>query len=98
MRNGLGGLQGEFFDSDADREYRDARLAMTRRDDAVFDLQTKLRGEIAKEVLAVVGGLESDQIIGQHRLDQIAMMRRPFHDGVRGSRRKQEKSHWLRHA
>ncbi len=98
MRNGLGGLQGEFFDIDADREYRDARLAMTRRDDAVFDLQTKLRGEIAKEVLAVVGRLESDQIIGQHRLDQFAMMRHPFDDGVRGPRRMQEKSDRLRHA
>src|ERR1700720_512411 len=95
MRHGLGGLHREFLGIDADRKYRDARCAVARRDDAVFDLKTEIARNITEETFTVVLGLESDQIIGQHRLDQFAMMRHPFHDGARRSRRMQEEPDWL---
>src|ERR1700738_2413004 len=90
MRHGLGGLRCEFLGIDADRKYRDARCAVARRDDAVFRLKTETARKITEETLTVVLGLESDQIIGQHRLDQFAMMRHPLDDGARRPRRMQE--------
>src|SRR5713101_4525617 len=92
MRYGLGGLHRESLGIDSDRKYRDARCAVARRNDAVFDLKTKTERKITEETLTVVLGLESDQIIGQHRLDQFAMMRHPLDDGARRPRRMQEES------
>jgi len=42
--------------------------------------------------VAVTLGLESDEIIGQHRLDQLAMVRHPLHDVGSRPWRVQEKS------
>src|SRR6202022_544449 len=98
MGHSLGGLQGEFFDIDADRKYRGTRSAMTRRYDAVFDLEAEIRRKVAEEIFAIVLGLESDQIVGQHRLDQFAMMRDAFDDAARGPGRMQEEPDRLRDA
>ena len=92
MRYRLGGLLGEFFRIDADRKYRDARCAVARGDDAVFDLEAEIGREISEEIVAIVLGLESDQIVGQHRLDQFAMMRHAADHGARRPRRMQEEA------
>src|SRR6476619_5351466 len=98
MGCGFGGLHREFFDVDADRKYRDTGSAVSRRYDAVLDLKTKIRGNAIEEVLAIVAGLESDQIVGQHRLDQLAMMRHALDHGRRSPGRMQEEPYRLRHA
>ena len=95
MGGGLGGLRCEFLRVDADRKYRDARCAMARCHHAVFNFKTKIRCQIVKEIVAIVLGLEPDQIIGQHRLDQFAMMRHAFDDGARRPWRMQEEAERL---
>ena len=54
--------------------------------------ETEIRPDIGQEIFAIVFGLESDQIVRQHRLDQFAMMRDAADDGARGPRRMQEKA------
>ena len=44
------------------------------------------------EILAVFLGLETDEIIGEHRLDQFAMMRHARDDRTRGPGRVQEET------
>ena len=88
----------EFFGIDADRKYRDARTAVARVDDAVATDKTKIRLHIRQEIFAIVLGLESDQIVGQHRLDQFAMMGHAGDDGARRPRRMQEEADRLRDA
>jgi len=48
--------------------------------------------DIAEKILAIVAGLETDQIVGQHRLDQFAMMRHAADNGARRPGRVQEKA------
>ena len=64
-----------FSGIDADRKYRGARPAVARDDDAVMHGEAEIGLRVRQEVLAILLGLETDQIIGQHRLDQFAMMR-----------------------
>jgi hypothetical protein len=47
---------------------------------------------VRQEVLAIFLGLETDQIIGQHRLDQLAMMRHARYQRTRRPRRMQEEA------
>jgi hypothetical protein len=65
---------------------------MMRLDDAIVNLQSKSGSDIGVEILAIFLGLESDQIIGQHRLDQLAMMRHAFDHRARGPGRVQEEA------
>jgi hypothetical protein len=94
----LGGLAREFFSIDADRKHREARFPITRRHHTVFDLKAEKGRKISDKILAIVPGLESDQIVGQHRLDQLAMMGNAFHEGACRPRRMQEEADRLRHA
>ena len=71
LRRQLGELPG----IDADRKYRGAGPAVARNDDAVMHDEAEVGLRVRQEVLAIFLGLETDQIIGQHRLDQLAMMR-----------------------
>src|SRR6266480_6910478 len=98
MGHGLGGLHSELFDVDADRKYRNTGFAISRGYDAVFYIETKIGRNTIEKVLAIVAGLESDKIAGQHRLDQFAMVRHAFDHGGRGPGRMQEESYRLRHA
>ena len=75
MAHGLGRELGKLFRIDTDREHRRARLAILRGDDAVVNGEIQLALNVGQKILAVFLGLEADQIIGQHRLDQVAMMR-----------------------
>ena len=95
MRHGLGGLLREFFGIDADRKHRNARPAEARGDDTTFDIEAEIRRYVAEEVVAISLGLEADQIVGQHCLDQFAMMRHAFDDAARRPRRMQEESERL---
>ena len=92
MHHRLGGLLGEFLRVDADRKHRSARAAVARGDHAILSGETEIRPDIGQEIFAIVFGLESDQIVSQHRLDQFAMMRDAADDGARGPRRVQEKT------
>ena len=92
MCHRLGRELGEFFRVDADREYRRARLAMARGDDAVANGQLKVALDVGEEVLAILFGLETDQVTGQHRLDQLAMMRHAADHGARRPWRVQEEA------
>src|SRR3979411_244395 len=91
MRYCLGGLPGELLRIDADRKNRNAGSPEAGGDDATIGLNTEFRCQISEEIFAIILGLESDQIIRQHRLDQFAMMRDAFDDVMRGPRRMQEK-------
>ena len=53
---------------------------------------------VRQEVLAIFLGLEADQIIGKHRLDQFAMMRHARYHRARRPRRMQEEADRLRDA
>ncbi len=66
---------GELLRIDADRKYRGAGPAVARNDDAVMHGEAEIGLRVRQEVLAILFGLKTDQIIGQHRLDQFAMMR-----------------------
>src|SRR6185437_909657 len=88
----LGGLLGKSFGIDTDRKYPGARDAVTRRHDTVFDIEPEFARQISEEIAAIVTGLESDQIVGEHRLDQFAMMRHPGDDARRGPWRVQEEA------
>src|SRR5258708_19330259 len=83
MRDGPGCLQGKFLRIDADGKYRATRFAVTRRHHAVFDRQAEIRSKVSEEIIAIIVGLESDQIVGQHGLDQFAMMRNAAYDRPR---------------
>ena len=54
--------------------------------------ETEIGLDVAEKILAILLGLEADQIIGQHRLDQFAMMRHAADHGARRPRRVQEKA------
>ena len=98
MRRRLRGEVGEFLDVDADREHGGAGPAMRRDDDAVMHGKIELACDIAEEILAILLGLEADQVVGQHRLDQFAMMRHARHQRARRPRRVQEEADRLRNA
>ena len=71
----LGGARREGVDVDSDRESADARDAPLRRDRIIDQAQPELADQIVREVLDVVVGLEADQVIGEHRLHEIAVVR-----------------------
>ena len=98
MGRGLGGELGELLGIDADREYRGAGSAMARMDDAATHGEPEILLRVRQEILAILLGLETDQIVGQHRLDQLAMMRHAADHGTRGPRRMQEEADRLRNA
>ena len=75
MGRGLGGELGELLGIDADRENGSAGSAMARMDDAATDGEPEILLHVEQKILAILLGLETDQIVGQHRLDQLAMMR-----------------------
>ena len=54
--------------------------------------------EIAGKILAIVVGLKADQVIGQHRFHQIAMVRNAFDHIAGGPWRMQEETDRLGHA
>ena len=54
--------------------------------------------DIGKEVFAILLGLETDEVVGQHRLDQLAMMRHAADQRARRPWRMQEEADRLRHA
>ncbi len=66
--------------------------------DIVGDRQRQRVAHIGDEIVAVVLGLEADQVVGQHRLDQLAMMRHALDDGSRRPRRVEEEADRLAHA
>ena len=98
MGRRLGGQLGELLGIDADREYRGAGPAMARMDDAVTHDEPEIVLRVGQEVLAILLGLETDQVIGQHRLDQLAMMRHAADHRARRPRRMQEEADRLRDA
>src|SRR5882724_491117 len=98
MRYRFGGLLGEFFRIDADRKYRDARRAVARGDDTLVNHKAEIRLDIRQEVFAIILGLEPDQIISEHCLDQFTMMRHPADGGARRPWRMQEETERLRDA
>ena len=61
------------------------------RNRAVEDRQPKLEMEIVLEILPVVVGLESDEIVGEHRLHEIGVLRDRGHGAAIGPRRVQKK-------
>jgi hypothetical protein len=67
MGRGLGGELGELLGIDADREYRGAGSAMARIDDAATHGEPEILLRIRQKILAILLGLETDQIISQHR-------------------------------
>src|SRR4051795_11198872 len=69
----------ELLGIDADREDLAARSAMLRDRNAVFDGEAEFARDIAEKILAIVMGLEADQIVGQHRHDQLAMIGYALH-------------------
>ena len=75
MGRRLGRQLGELPGIDADRKYPRVGTAMARNDDAVMHDEAEVGLRVRQEVLAIFIGLETDQVIGQHRLDQLAMMR-----------------------
>ena len=61
-------------------------------------LETEILLHIIEKILAVLVGLESDQVVGQHRLDQFAMMRHAADHGARRPGCMEEETDRLRHA
>ena len=57
--------------------------------------EPEIRLDVGQEILAILLGLETDQVIGQHRLDQFAMMRHAADHGARRPRRMQEEANRL---
>ena len=66
--------------------------------DAVVHDETEIGLRVGQEILAILLGLEADQVVGQHRLDQLAMMRHACYHGARRPRRMQEEADRLRDA
>ena len=75
-----------------------AGTAVARDHDAVVNDETEIGLRVGQKILAILFGLEADQIIGQHRLDQFAMMRHAADHGARRPRRMQEEADRLRDA
>ncbi|MGY2809985.1 hypothetical protein ACVIHF_006715 [Bradyrhizobium sp. USDA 4506] len=98
MRHRLGRLLRELAGIDADRKHRGAGAAERRIDHAVAHLEVEIVLHIAQEVLAVLIGLEADQVIGQHRLDQLAMIGHARDHRARRPWRVQEEADRLRDA
>jgi hypothetical protein len=48
--------------------------------------------DIAEEIVAILRGLEADQVVGEHRFDQLAVMRHALDDAVGRPRRVQEEA------
>ena len=69
MRDRLGGLLGESQGVDADRKHGDMRATVPRAHNPIVNDEIQNRFDVGKEILAVVPGLESDKIVGQHRFD-----------------------------
>src|SRR3954452_1226138 len=67
------------------------RATIPRAYNPVVNDEIQNRFDVGKKILAVVPGLESDKIVGQHRFDQLAMMGNAFDDGARRPRGVQEK-------
>src|SRR5207248_11024406 len=82
---------------DTDRDTHDAGQAVTRHDDSIDDREPQNLHDVAQEMLAVLIGLETDQVEGQHRLDQLAMMRHAADRGARRPRRMEEEADRLRY-
>jgi hypothetical protein len=91
----LGGTRGEVIHADADRKGRKLRFALARHDRIVGDTQAEFLPDVVPEVQPILVGLKSDQIIGQHRLNELAMLGYALHDGARRPRRMQEKADGL---
>src|SRR5690242_19510738 len=92
MRNRTRRHRRETIDVDANWKYREPRQSEARRDEAVVDIETELMANVVGKVDTIVFGLESDQIVGQHRLDQLAMVRDSRRDAAYRPRRVQKKS------
>ncbi len=65
---------------------------MLRDHDAVLDGEAELAAGIAEEILAILLGLEAEQIVGQHRRDQLAMIGHALHHRGDRPRRMQEEA------
>ena len=68
------------------------RHASRRRDRAVIDRQAKLVLQIVLEILTVLIGLKSDEVVSEHGLHEIGMVRHRSHRPTVRPRRVQEKS------
>jgi hypothetical protein len=97
MRHGLRRKLREFHGIDADREYGGAGAAVMRTHHAVTHGKAEIVLDIGQEVLAILFGLETDEVVGQHRLDQLAMVRHAADQGARRPGRMQEEANRLGH-
>ena len=98
MRRRLGRGCRELVGIDADRKHRQTRAAMARLHDAIPHLQAKVSSNAGAEIVPIVLGLETDEIIGQHRGHEIAVIRYAVDDAARGPRRMQEEADRALHA
>jgi hypothetical protein len=89
----------ELVGIDADRKRGAPRLPKTpptsRRHRAVLHGKTEILADKFEEIFAILVSLETDQVIGQHRVDQFAVMRNACDDVARRPRRVQEEADWL---
>src|SRR6478752_3689207 len=92
----LGCQLGKFFRIDADRKYRGARPAVFRGHDAIVGYEPEIGLNVRQKVLTIVLGLKTDEVIGEHRLDQFAVMRHATDDVACWPRRMQEETDRLR--
>ena len=86
------GALGEFVDVDADREGGELGPAPLRNDRAVDRRDAKLVVQVVFEILPVLDGLESDQIVGEHVANDLVEMRHRRHGAPFGPRRVQEEA------
>ena len=98
MGRSFGGLLRKLLRIDADRKYCGVRAAVLRGHDTLVDGEPEIALNVRQEVLAILLGLETDEVIGQHRLDQFAMMRHATNHVARRPRRMQEEADRLRDA
>ena len=91
MRSGANGLTGEFLRIDSNGKYLARKTAMLARATPVMGEDAERIVHIAKKVVAIVLGLEADQIVGKHRFDKFAVMRDALKYGLCGPGCMQEK-------
>ena len=85
-------LRAEALDIDADGKCRQTRRAVARRHCPGRHDQSHFHLEVVDKIVPVFIGLEADEIVGQHRFNQFAMMRHPIDDVSRRPRRMQKEA------
>src|SRR6185503_14433517 len=82
----------ELLRVDADRKHFAACASVMREHGAILDDETELAAGIGEEILAILLSLETEQIIGQHCIDQLAMIGHALHYRGDRPRRMQEEA------